>query len=251
MPAEAVAPELAEDLGERPHAELARGSRCELQPAAVALQVAGLLERAGQLAQLLEIPGGVVARQVAQQIVVDAIQGVGVARAGERLLHLVEALLPVDGGHRLRQAHRLVAREGIRLAEALVGPQRLEIACQARHVPAQPVVAQQVVHHLLQLGAHLRAHAVEHRCHLARLSTHVVDELVDVLDTRREIPAMLGHELAEVLWRVGRGGVLLEQLVEVLDHFAHAGQILRRHALDALLQSLEIGLQHLLAQLVG
>ena len=62
---------------------------------------------------------------------------------------------------------------------------------------------------------------------------------------------MLGHERVEVVGRIGAGGVLLEERVEVADHLAHAGQVLRRDALDPLLQALEVGLQHLAAQLVG
>ena len=61
----------------------------------------------------------------------------------------------------------------------------------------------------------------------------------------------LRHERVEVVGRIGTGGVLLEERVQVADHVAHARQVLRRDPLDALLQPLEVRLQHLAAQLVG
>ena len=67
----------------------------------------------------------------------------------------------------------------------------------------------------------------------------------------REVLPVLGHERVEVVGRIGPGGVLLEEPVQVADHLAHARQVLRRDPLDALLQPLEVRLQHLAAQLVG
>ena len=231
-PAQRFAPQAAEDVGQGPHPQLAGGARGERQLAVVALQVAGLLERAGQRAQLLEIPGRLVAAQVLERLGVDLLQGVGVARRQQLLLHGVEALLPVDRGQRLGQAERLVAAERIRLAEWPIGPQRLQGARQARHVPAQPIVAQQLVHHLLQLGAHLRAQRCHQRRHLRRLPVQVVDQLVDVLDPRREEVPVARHEAGEVGTRIGSGRVLLEQLVEVAHHGAHPVEVLRRDAGD-------------------
>ena len=58
-------------------------------------------------------------------------------------------------------------------------------------------------------------------------------------------------KLGEVVGGIGAGGVLLEERVEVAHHLADSGQVLRRDPLDALLEALEVGLQHLLSQLVG
>ena len=140
---------------------------------------------------------------------------------------------------------------GVRLAERQVGTRLLEVAGQARHVPAQAVVAQQVVHQLLQLGALLRAHAGEQRRHLRRLAVQVLDQLVDAADVRREVVAVARHEPVEVGPRVGAAGVLLQQGVEVADHVADARQVLRRDLLDALAEPGEVRLQHLLPQLVA
>ena len=122
----------------------------------------------------------IVAGEVAQRVGVDALERVGVAGGAERLLHGVVLLLAVDRGKRVGQAHRLVALERVRLAEGQVGPRGLEVAGQARHVDPQPIVAQQVVHQLAQLVAHLRAQAVQQARHLRRLAVEVLDQLIGV-----------------------------------------------------------------------
>ena len=184
MAAEALAAQPAEDVGQRPHAELARGARRELEMAAVAVEVPGLLERAGQRGELVEVVDRIVAGEVAQRLGIDALERVRVASGDQRLLHRVVLLLAVDRGERIGQAHRLVALERIRLAVRQVGAGGLEVAGQAGHVDPQPVVAQQVVHQVAQLLAHLRAHAAEQRGHLRRLSMEVLDQLIGVLDAR-------------------------------------------------------------------
>ncbi len=251
VPAEALAAQPAEDVGERPHAELARRARGELHPPALTLKVAGLLERLGELAQLLEVVQRVVSGEVSQGIGIHLVERVGVARGGERLLHRVVLLLAVDGGERIGEAHRLVALERIRVTERKVRARRLEVSRQPRHVDPQPVVSQQVVHQAAELVAHLRRHAVEQARHLRRLAVEMLDELLQVRDPRREVASVLRHERAEVVGRIGSGGVLLEERIEVADHLAHPVEVLRRDLLDSLLEPGEVGLQHLLAQLVG
>ena len=251
MTTEALAAQPAEDVGQRPHAELARGAWRELEMAAVAVEVPRLLERTGQRGELVEVVDRIVAGKVAQRLGIDALERVRVACGDQRLLHRVVLLLAIDRGERIGQAHRLIALERIRLAVRQVGTGGLEVAGQSGHVDPQPVVAQQVVHQVAQLLAHLRAHAAEQRGHLRRLSMEMLDQLIGVLDARREVLPVLGHELVEVVGRIGTGGVLLEEPVQVADHVAHARQVLRRDPLDALLQPLEVRLQHLAAQLVG
>ena len=228
MATEALAPQPAEDVGQRPHAELARGAWRELEMAAVAVEVPRVLERAGQRGELVEVVDRIVAGEVAQRLGIDALERVRVASGDQRLLHRVVLLLAVDRRERIGQAHRLVALEGIRLAVRKVRPGGLEVAGQAGHVDPQPVVAQQVVHQVAQLLAHLRAHAAEQRGHLRRLSVEMLDQLIGVLDAGREVVPVLGHERVEVVGRIGPGRVLLEEPVQVADHLAHARQVLRR-----------------------
>ena len=251
VPAEALAPQPTEDLGQRLRAELPRGAGGELEAAALAVDVPRLLERLRQVREPIQLVDRVVATEVMQRVPIQPLERVGVARGEELLLHRVVLLLAVDGGERLREPHRLVAGEWIRLAEREVGTCLLEIAGQARHVPAQPIVAQQVVHQLLELGTLLRTHAGEERRHLRRLAVEVLDQLVDRPDPGREVPAVRRHEGDEIVTRVGAAGVLLEQRVEVTHHRPHAVEILRRDALHALAHALEVRLQHLLAQLVA
>ena len=104
------------------------------------------------------------------------------------------------------------------------------------------------VHHVLQLIALLARHGVEQRLHLRHLLFHVLSELIERLDARREELAPLPHEVRDV-------GVLaverpLGQLVEVPDHLLDPPEVLLGHVLDALLDPLEVVLQHLLLQLV-
>ncbi len=149
MPAQRLPTQAAEDVGEGAHAELSRRTWCQLEAAAVALKVAGLLQCPCELAELVQVFRGLVAAQVPQQLRVEPVEALRIARRQQLLLHLVVLLLPVDRCERIDQAHRLVTREGIRLAEGRLGPHRLQVAGEACHVPAQPVVAQQVVHHLM------------------------------------------------------------------------------------------------------
>ena len=146
MAAEALTAQAAEDVGQGPHPELAGGPRRELEPAAVAVEVARLLRVRVSSWSCSEVVDRVVAGEVAQRIGVDPLERVRIAGGAERLLHRVVLLLPVDGGERIGQAHRLIALEWVRLAEGQVGARRLEVAGQARHVDPKPVVAQQVVH---------------------------------------------------------------------------------------------------------
>ncbi len=169
----------------------------------------------------------------------------------QRFLHRVVLLLAVDRGQRIGQAHRLTALEGIWLAIGQVGARGLEVAGQAGHVDPQPIVAQQLVHHRPQLIAHLRAEAVEQRRHLRRLTMEVLDQLVDIGDAGREVAAVLRHEGVEVVGHVGARGVLLQHRVEVAHHLPDTVEVLGGDALDALLEPGEVGLEHLLTQLVG
>src|SRR5437588_9335005 len=84
--------EAAEDVGEGLRAKPARGACREFEPPAVALQIASLLQRSCQLSQLSEGLGRIDAREVSQQLWVDAREPVGIASAYQLLLHGVVAL---------------------------------------------------------------------------------------------------------------------------------------------------------------
>jgi hypothetical protein len=97
MAAEALAPQAAEDVRQRAHAELARGPRRQLEMATFSVEVAGLGQGSGELAQLLKVVESVVAGEVAKHVGVDLVERVRVAGGSERLLHRVVLLLAVNG----------------------------------------------------------------------------------------------------------------------------------------------------------
>ncbi len=251
MATESLAAQSAEDVGQGAHSKLAGCARRELEPAALAIQVARLLERARQLAQLVEVLDGIVPGQVAQGVGVDLRQPIGIAGRAKSLLHGVVLLLPVDRRQRIGQPHRRIAVERVRLAEREVRPGCLKVPGQARHVDLEAIVAQELVHHRAKLIAHLGREPVEQRRHLRRLAMQVLDQLVNAPDARREVATVLCHERREIVVDIGAGGVLLEELVQIPHHVPDPGQVLGGDALDALLQALEVRPEHLLPQLVS
>ena len=78
----------------------------------------------------------------------------------------------------------------------------------------------------------------------------MVDQLVERLDARREELPVLHHEALEIRLGIGPFRMLLEELVQVANHVAHAVELLGRHALHPLLEPLEVVLQDLLTELV-
>ena len=91
-------------------------------------------------------------------------------------------------------------------------------------VDQQPVVAEERLHHRLELGPLLRAHRAHQRLHGGHPLGQLVDDVVEGLGAREE-PAVLGQELAGV--RVAAADPLADQLVEVADHLAVRGEVLR------------------------
>ena len=75
--ADLVLGQLREQLAERVLADLADAGGRELEAALLLLDEAGLLEHLGQLGQLLEAAGGVVAEQLAGPVEVDLGQRTG------------------------------------------------------------------------------------------------------------------------------------------------------------------------------
>ena len=75
-----------------------------------------------------------------------------------------------------------------------------------------------------------------------------VEELVDVLRVLREEVPVLGHEVGEVLGGVLAPAVLLEQLVEVVEHLRDGRPILLGRALEGLLHAGEALVEQLAAE---
>ena len=158
----------AEQLVEDPLAQPPRATRRQLEALAAALGVARLFE---QLGQLLKRAAASAAdsriEQLRDLVGIDLGQLVGRARC--RPSGSAELVHPVAAGRAGRARPASVScspsLEVVALAQAL-GQQRVERRGELRQVPAQPVVVQQRVHHVLQLLALLGAHRLHQRLHL-------------------------------------------------------------------------------------
>ena len=156
--AERVAVQPREQLVEDLLADPPVAARGELQPVAVALEVARLLEPVGEVLERVEVAGRVRAQQVAHVRAIDLAEVARAARAVELRLELVERLEPAELVERRLEAQRLVAVEPDPLAQP-AGEQLVEVRGQLGEVPPQPVVAQQRIERVLELLRAARATA--------------------------------------------------------------------------------------------
>ena len=166
MLAEAIALEVREDVLQRFLADFAHGAWGELPLVALAPDVAGLLQHLGDALQAFKLRGRLLVHQIAHLLRIDGVDPLAALRGLHLRLELVHALHALHHGHRFHQAQRLVAAERIALALHLLEGQHLrEIGGQAHQVGAQAVVAEEAVHHVLKLLAHLWGHALHQRGH--------------------------------------------------------------------------------------
>ena len=124
-------------------------------PAALTVEVARLLQALREVLEGVEVADRVRPEEVADVATIDVGE---IALAPDPLeirLETVERLQPPELIQRRLEAHGLVATEPDPIAEA-VGQQLIEVGRQLGEVPAQPVVAQQGVDRVLELGALLR-----------------------------------------------------------------------------------------------
>ena len=244
VPAERVLAKPREEVVEHLLADPPRPPRGQLQAAAVARQVPGLLEPAREVVERVEVAHGVVAEQLADVAPVDRGQVARGADVTQLVLQRVERLEPAELLERTLQPERLVALEPVAVAEA-VGQQRVHVRGELGEVPAQPVVPEQGVGHRLELGPLLGRHRAQQRLHRGHPLGELLDDVVEGARTREE-PAVLRQELRGV--RVAARHPLAQQLVEVADHLAVRGEVLRRDALDRLRQAGDVLVEHLALQ---
>ena len=232
---ERVALEPREQVVEDLLADLAAAARGQLQPLAVAGQVAGFLEPPSEVVERIELARGVVAEQVAHLVAIDGGQVGRRLDVGQGVGQLVHRLEPGDLGERALEPERLVATERHPIAEP-ARQQEVEVRGELGEVDQEPVVAQQRLHHRLELGALLRAHRAHQRLHRGHPLGELVDDVVEGPGAREEL-AVLGQELRRV--RVAATDPLADQLVEVAHHLAVGGEVLRAHRPDRLGHALD------------
>ena len=194
--AERVAVEPREQLVEHLLPDPPMTPRGELEPVAVALEVAGTLEAVGEVLERIEVPGGVRAQQVVDVRAVDLAEVARPARAVDLRLELVERLEPPELLERALEAERLVAGEPDPLPQP-AGEQLVEVRGELGEVPLEPVVAEQRVERVLELLALLGRQRPHQRLH----RRHPVGELLDDVVERpraREERAVLREELVDL-----------------------------------------------------
>ena len=102
-------------------------------------------------------------------------------------------------GERAVEAQRLVATEPDALAEA-ARQEQVQVRGELREVEQEPVVAQERVHHRLELGPLLGGHRAHERLHRGHPLGELVDDVVEGPRAREE-PPVLGEELRGVRGR--------------------------------------------------
>ena len=204
MATEALAPQPAEDVGQGAHAELARGAWRQLETAALAVEVARLLERTGEL-----VRAGRGRRSHRRRRGRAAHRDRPArARRGRARRSAPPPSRRTAAGGRSRPAHRpgpsahrprrdRARRYGRSGRAAWRLPARRAMSIRSRSSRSRSSIS------VAQLLAHLRAHAVEQRRHLRRLPMEVLDQLIGVRDAGREVAAVLRHEGVEVVGRIG------------------------------------------------
>src|SRR5207245_2187365 len=120
--AEPVALQVGEDVAERLVGDPADRARGQLEPVALALEIARLLELLRDLAELLEVPRGLLAQELLDLGAVDRVEVLGTLRVAHLALELVHLLELLHESHRLTERQLLVAVELVAAAQLVEHP---------------------------------------------------------------------------------------------------------------------------------
>ena len=220
------------------------------------LAVGAAPQRAARRAAPLEllqgagVDGGLVAELAGQLVEVDVVDPGAAVGLGELVGEVVEVGEVLEHAGAVAEAEALLAVEALRAAPVLAGPQRLEVGVEPGQRLHQLRRAERLRRELHQLLALLGAHRVEHPLGGGGALGQGVEQLVDVLRVLREEVAVLVHELLEVLVGVLAALVLLEQLVEVVEHLVDRRAVLVGGVLQRLLHAGEPLVEQLPAEQV-
>ena len=194
--AERVPLQPGEQVVEHLLADLPAAPRSQLQPLPVPGQVSRLLEPPGEIVQRVQFAARVLAQQIADLLAVDRGEIPRRPDVGQGVLEPIERLQPRDLGQRTFEPERLVAAERHPIAQA-AGQKQVEVRGQLGEVEQQSVVAEERLHHRLELGALLGAHRAHQRLHRSHPLRELVDDVVERLGAREE-PAVLLEELGGI-----------------------------------------------------
>ncbi|GBD13700.1 hypothetical protein HRbin24_01736 [bacterium HR24] len=149
--------------------------------------------------------------------------------------------------HGLQEVEPLVPAEGVLVLQVAQGSQDVQVDSQLLQLPHQLRVAHFVREQVLELAAHLRRQAVQQALHGRHLLLHLLDELVQGLGRvgAQEVAVLLQERLVIGL---AAGHLLGQHPVQVADHVLQPLELLGRQAGDVVVQVLEEGVQHGLAQ---
>ncbi len=228
MTAERVALEPCEEVVEDLLADPPAPAWRQLEPLAVAGEVAGLLEPACEVVERIQLARRLVAEQVAHLVAVDGGEVGRRVDIRQGVLEAVHRLETADLGQGTLEPERLVAAERDPIAET-ARQEQVEVGGELGKVDQQPVVTQERLHHRPELGALLRAHRPEERLHGGHPLCELVDDVVERPGAREE-PAVLGEEPGGVGFTAA--DPLADELVEVAHHLPVGGQVLRGHRPD-------------------
>jgi hypothetical protein len=213
-----VPSQLLEDLPQGAFAKLARATRCDLQPAAVALHEAGLLQESLDLLETAEVPDGRLPHRAPDRVLVHVLERGARVVAGHgslQILVVVQPLERVDGG---RQRLRVVAPAHRGLVPGQLRERPLQVRAQATHLEGQVHVLHDLLREGLQLRALLRRQRCDQPAHRRHAPRHLLQQLVQGLRVSGDQIAVTLHEALEV---VGLSALAaLDHVVEVGQHVA-------------------------------
>ena len=209
-----------------------------------------LLELLGQLGQPVQRLGGILAQAAGHLVQVDLGQRGRRVGGPEVPLELVEVPQPAGGVRGLAHAHRVVAAEPEPLLPPGVGEGLLQVARQPVDLPPQVHVLEQGLGQALELGPLFGRHRVPHGLGGGHPGGQLLEELVEVLRVAGEQVAELLHERLEAgVDRLARLA-LLDHPVEGVEGLAHVLELGRVRVRQGLGHLVEVGLRHLLAELL-
>ena len=186
-----------------------------------------------------------------ERVEVDVVEGRPGVLLRQLLGELVEfgQLLQRRGG--LAETHALFAAHLLGAGPVLAGTRGPQVAVETVELAHQIRGSERLLCESVEFVALLGGEGVAQPLRRRGPLCEGVEQFLDVLRVLREELAVLGHELLEVLLGVLTAGVLVEQVVEVLEHLRDALPVLVGGPFERLLHPGEALVEHLAAEQVA